>query len=255
MRRDISEWLNYLRSDVGYEGWRFDYVKGYPGKYTGEYIANTHPAPKMVVGEFWDTCSYTEGVLDYNQNAHRQRTINWIDSTGGRSGAFDFTTKAVLQEAIGRREYWRLIDPAGRPPGVLGFWPSRAVTFIDNHDTGSTLNHWPFPSHGIAQGYAYILTHPGTPTVFTDHLYDGNLRGGILALMDLRKKLRIHSRSSVKILGVDAEHYAAMIDGGALIVKIGPGDFSPHMDERAREVSNKWDIAASGDEWCVWVQN
>jgi hypothetical protein len=26
---------------------------------------------------------------------------------------------------------------------------SRAITFIDNHDTGSTLNHWPFPSQHL----------------------------------------------------------------------------------------------------------
>lgn len=35
-------------------------------------------------------------------------------------------------------EFWRLRDPQGKPPGVMGWWPSRAVTFIDNHDTGST---------------------------------------------------------------------------------------------------------------------
>lgn len=27
----------------------------------------------------------------------------------------------------------------GRPPGVLGLWPSRAVTFLENHDTGALL--------------------------------------------------------------------------------------------------------------------
>ena len=32
-----------------------------------------------------------------SQDAHRQRTIDWIDSTGGSAAAFDFTTKAVLQ--------------------------------------------------------------------------------------------------------------------------------------------------------------
>lgn len=37
-----------------------------------------------------------------------------------------------------RCEYWRLSDPKGKPPGVVGWWPSRAVTFIENHDTGST---------------------------------------------------------------------------------------------------------------------
>ncbi len=83
------------------------------------------------------------------QDTHRQRTVNWCDATGGTAGAFDFTTKGVLQEALGRNELWRLVDSKGQPPGMVGLWPSRAVTFIDNHDTGSTLNHWPFPSHHL----------------------------------------------------------------------------------------------------------
>jgi hypothetical protein len=28
---------------------------------------------------------------------HRQRIINWMDSTGGLCAAFDFTTKGILQ--------------------------------------------------------------------------------------------------------------------------------------------------------------
>jgi len=34
-------------------------------------------------------------------------------------------------------EYWRLVDHEGRPPGLMGWWPSKATTFIDNHDTGA----------------------------------------------------------------------------------------------------------------------
>lgn len=73
----------------------------------------------------------------------------------------------------------------GRPPGFVGMWPSRAITFIDNHDTGSTLNHWPFPGHRLQEGYAYIITHPGTPCIFYDHLYQqGGLREvGILPFL------------------------------------------------------------------------
>lgn len=52
---------------------------------------------------------------------------------------------------MGRKEYWRLSDTKGRPSGMLGVWPSRAITFIDNHDTGSTLNHWPFPHNHLNQ--------------------------------------------------------------------------------------------------------
>lgn len=73
--------------------------------------------PEMAFGEYWDTCDYTDGVLNYNQDAHRQRTINWCDQTGGCSAAFDFTTKGILQEALGRSELWRLVDAQ-----VTGWW-------------------------------------------------------------------------------------------------------------------------------------
>ena len=45
--------------------------------------------------------------------------------------------QGILQDALERTEYWRLKDAAGKPPGVMGWWPSRAVTFLDNHDTGA----------------------------------------------------------------------------------------------------------------------
>lgn len=44
------------------------------------------------------------------QDGHRQRTVNWVDSTGGTNAAFDFTTKGILQEALQRNELWRLVD-------------------------------------------------------------------------------------------------------------------------------------------------
>ncbi|MCI12337.1 rootletin-like, partial [Trifolium medium] len=69
--------------------------------------------------------------------AHRQRIVNWINATGGTSSAFDITTKGILHSAL-HNEYWRMIDPQGKPTGVMGWWPSRAVTFLENHDTGST---------------------------------------------------------------------------------------------------------------------
>ena len=61
------------------------------GKYVRQYIDSTVPA--MAVGEYWDTCEYTDGVLNYNQDSHRQRTVSWCDQTGGTSAAFDFTLK------------------------------------------------------------------------------------------------------------------------------------------------------------------
>lgn len=45
--------------------------------------------------------------------------------------------QGILHSAL-HDQYWRLIDPQGKPTGVMGWWPSRACTFLENHDTGST---------------------------------------------------------------------------------------------------------------------
>lgn len=63
-----------------------------------EYLDAT--VPELAFGEYWDTCEYTDGVLNYNQDAHRQRTVNWCDRTGGTSAAFDFTTKGECIAAL-----------------------------------------------------------------------------------------------------------------------------------------------------------
>lgn len=91
-----------------------------------------------------------------------------------------------------------MLGPQGKPPGVIGLWPSRSVTFIDNHDTGSSLQHWPFPWNHIEEGYCYILTHPGTPCIFYDHFFDGGLGNKIRELVRLRKRTKISARSKVR---------------------------------------------------------
>lgn len=68
-----------------------------------------------------------------------------------------------------------LTPPPPPPVQVLGWWPSRAVSFLENHDTGSSQNHWPFPAQHLQQGYVYLLTHPGTPCIFYDHLWTDGL--------------------------------------------------------------------------------
>ncbi|KAK9915375.1 hypothetical protein WJX75_008171 [Coccomyxa subellipsoidea] len=247
VRQDIIKWLKLLRS-IGFDGFRFDFVKGYSGEFVKEYLDAT--VPELAFGEYWDTCEYTDGVLNYNQDAHRQRTVNWCDRTGGTSAAFDFTTKGILQEAMGRGEYWRLIDSQGRPPGLLGMWPSRAVTFIENHDTGSTLNHWPFPSSHLLEGYAYIITHPGSPCIFYDHFFAEGLGQGIREMIKIRSRLGIQCRSKVVILKAVGDLYAASIDS-KIAMKVGPGDWSPEAANL--QVGQKdWKLATSGPNYAIW---
>ncbi|GMI83080.1 hypothetical protein HRI_001977300 [Hibiscus trionum] len=144
-----------------------------------------------------------------------------------------FTKRKKLRFSLLRHQnllmfFWRLRDPQGKPPGAMGWWPSRAVTFIDNHDTGSTQAHWPFPSNHIMEGYAYILTHPGIPTVFYDHFYDwgDSIHEQIVKLMNIRRRQDIHSRSSVRILESQNNLYSAMI-GDKVCMNIGDGSWCP----------------------------
>ncbi|KAJ8773734.1 hypothetical protein K2173_006384 [Erythroxylum novogranatense] len=197
VRKDIKEWLNWLRKEIGYDGWRLDFARGFWGGYVKDYLDASEPY--FVVGEYWDSLGYTYGEMNYNQDAHRQRIIDWINATGGIAGAFDITTKGILHSVLERCEYWRLSDQKGKPPGVVGWWPSRAVTFIENHDTGSTQGHWRFPGGKEMEGYAYILTHPGTPAVFFDHIFSHH-RSEISALIALRKRNKIHCRSKVSAI-------------------------------------------------------
>lgn len=163
VQNELSDWMNWLKSEIGFHGWRFDFVKGYAAYITKIYMQRTFP--DFAVGEKWDNLAYgQDGKPEYNQDAHRNALVNWVAEAGGAVTAFDFTTKGILQAAV-QGELWRMNDSNGNPPGMIGIKPQNAVTFIDNHDTGSTQNQWPFPSDKVMQGYAYILTHPGIPTI------------------------------------------------------------------------------------------
>ena len=73
-----------------------------------------------------------------------------------------------------------------------------AALRAQNHDTGSTLNHWPFPWNHLHEGYAYILTHPGTPTIFCDHFFADGLGDSIRELLKIRKRAGLHCRSKAR---------------------------------------------------------
>ncbi|MQM09744.1 hypothetical protein Taro_042619, partial [Colocasia esculenta] len=67
VRKDIIEWLRWLRKSVGFQDFRFDYVKGYAPKFIKEYVEESRPI--FSVGEYWDSCNYSapNNRLDYNQ--------------------------------------------------------------------------------------------------------------------------------------------------------------------------------------------
>ncbi|KAH7314864.1 hypothetical protein KP509_21G024900 [Ceratopteris richardii] len=241
---ELTDWMNWLKADIGFDGWRFDFVKGYAPKFTKLYCERT--LPNFAVGELWTSLTYDNGQPSYDQNGHRQVLCDWIDGTSGLSTAFDFTTKGILQSAV-CGEFWRLKDAQGKPPGLAGWYPDKAVTFIDNHDTGSTQRHWNFPDDKVLLGYVYILTHPGTPCVFYDHFFSWGLQQQIGELIHLRKRAGVNASSNIRIDAAESDIYVANIDE-KIIVKLGPRfDMGSLLPD-----SVNWKLALSGVDFAVW---
>ena len=246
VQRELKEWLLWLKSDLGFDAWRLDFARGYSPEMAKVYIDGT--SPSLAVAEVWDNMATGgDGKPNYDQDAHRQNLVNWVDKVGGAASAgmvFDFTTKGILNAAV-EGELWRLIDPQGKAPGVMGWWPAKAVTFVDNHDTGSTQAMWPFPSDKVMQGYAYILTHPGIPCIFYDHFFTWGFKDEIAALVAIRKRNGITATSALKILMHEGDAYVAEIDG-KVVVKIGS-----RYDVGA-VIPAGFVTSAHGNDYAVW---
>ncbi|MDD5092703.1 MAG: alpha-amylase family glycosyl hydrolase, partial [Candidatus Wallbacteria bacterium] len=102
VRDSLIQWMKMLKSDIGFDGWRYDYGRGYHASFVAMY--NQATAPGFSVGEIWTD-------LDINNpDYHRQQICNWLDDADGLSAGFDFTTKGLLQNAVSTGQYWRLKD-------------------------------------------------------------------------------------------------------------------------------------------------
>jgi alpha-amylase len=260
VRRDLIRYLLQLKS-AGYRGWRYDMVHGYHAKWIAVYDRASQP---------------TFAVGEYDWGAHDAQR-GWIWHTAaipGRletsSSVFDFTTLFTLRDHKGDFGAWYGF---GAGIGMVGDntdahpWKNKAVTFLENHDTGYRTNEDGTPQQHheadsfannweVEQAYAQILTHPGVPTVYWKHYFDwgAGLRDKIQALINARKVAGVnagsalHLQHNAQIKGI----YAARIVGrnGDLYVRIGGGDrdwqpfYSGYADYREY---------AQGDGWKVWV--
>ena len=99
--------------------------------------------------------------------------------------------------------------------------PSSAVTFVDNHDTGSSQHHWELDPADVGIANVFILTHPGYPSVSWEHYF--NNKTHIQKLIQIRKDAKIKNTSAITVLAQTTTNYAAKItgdDGHERIVKI-----------------------------------
>ncbi len=242
VQQAIINWLNWLKSDIGFSGWRWDLVKGYHPRFVGMY--NDATKPSFSVAELAEVEPLP--LVDWINRTYGKDDIDSApDRTGGKSCAFDFATRHYLKRAFEENNFEVLKSVDGRCPGLIGHWPAMAVTFLDNHDTEPASHDDPHPTDFVAAGYAYLLTHPGKPCVFWPHLFDwpDPLPETIKQLIALRREATLHAESGVHIVAAQPDLYAATIDD-KIALKLGPAPWQPEGDG--------WEGALDGADFAVW---
>ena len=235
-QQNIKTYEDFLLNEMGYTGFRYDFVKGYDPKYIKMY--NEASKPKFSVGEYWQGT-----VTDTKSGDHPFGGVkDWVDATGKASAAFDFPMKYLIRDAFGGN--WKeLANYTTRT--LVAQEPQYAVTFIDNHDTGEPHDN-PDPQRAnVEAANAYILAMPGTPCIWISHWkpYKYTIKKCILA----RKIAGVTNTSSIIKSEGQANGYVLIVEGtkGKVLLLLGSPTYS----------TDGYQLACEGSEFKYYVSD
>lgn len=235
VRDMFKAYAQWLRNEIGYDGFRYDYCKGFHMSHVNEY--NTAGKAFFSVLEYWDG--------DVNVLQSRLNDANWNTCT------FDFATKyTALNNGIAAGNY-----NGCRGAGLLGAGKGRyAVTFVDSHDSYQRdANEFLGPGNSMKnldgktmQANAYILCMPGTPCVFYPHWV--TWKADIKAIINARYKAGVHNESAVNDESGNG-YYKATVTGtnGQIRLLLGP-----NSDYNTTPAG--FTLAAKGTNWGVYYK-
>jgi len=157
----ILNHAKWMIEEIGFDGFRYDFVKGFGGWivraiHDRTYTRQGTPVDIFGVGECWAGDEYIDGWLD---------DVNtWA---ANRVGAFDFPLRYRLKELCD--SYGFSLRRLAEGGVLMKDRPFEAVTFVDNHDFRDSEH--PAIMNDKLLAYAVILTHEGYPCVFWQDYY------------------------------------------------------------------------------------
>ena len=180
---ELTEYSRWLIEDIGFDGLRYDFVKGYGAWIINAILERLYKKDNVInfspfgVGEYWDSDMYITQWLR-ETNAFTDNPVS----------AFDFPLRGRLK-ALCDNSGFSLTTLTENGTLVTDGLASRAVTFVENHDivrTDAIVND-------KMLAYAYILTHEGYPCVFWQDYYNWDLaqeenNSGIAALIKVHEQ-------------------------------------------------------------------
>ena len=240
-QKNVKAYLDFLLNDLGYIGFRYDFVKGYAAKYVGLY--NQTAKPQFSVGECWD--------------GNKTVVTNWLNGTKVdgviQSAAFDFPMKYYINAAFSNNgSNWGSLDKAALSNDAA--YARYAVTFVDNHDSGRPSSEGGDPLYAnVEAANAFILAMPGTPCVWLSHWKSNKL--AIKKLILARKAAGLTNQSEILSHTASANGYVLKVKGtkGEVLLVLGAASAATDGYQLAVEgtnykyyVSNGVDISALG---------
>lgn len=248
VRQMFRAYAKWMVDVMKYDGFRYDYAKGFHMSHVDDYNANAGVYFSVV--EFWEGNPNTlwNAICDANQNTY----------------AFDFGMKFnVMNDGIASFNYAKCKNPNALIGIGKGKW---AVNFIDNHDTFERGNGYDFGGDAmhpdtkdrLLQAHAYMLSMPGVPCVF--YPYWKKYKNEIAPMVLARKAVGVHSESGVsdEVVG---NGYRAHVYGskGELIVELGDAVSESHYGFREVAAGNGYKMfityEAAGAELTVSPQS
>ncbi len=238
---ELMEYVRWLIEDIGFDGLRYDFVKGYGTWIVTallERLYNKNSQPNFSpfgVGEYWDddiyisewlrqTNSFTDNPVCAFDFPLRGRLKNWCDQYG-------FSMKTLLEKGT----------------LVTDGLAKEAVTFVENHDISRTD---PVINDKLL-AYAYILTHEGYPCVFWQDYFNLGLAmqssaNGIEALVNVHEQ---NAAGDTAVLYCDDDLYIMQRSGninqkGLIVVLNNSGRWN------GRTVNTQW--ASTGFKPAAW---
>lgn len=194
VQKNVMAYEDFLLHDLGYAGFRYDFVKGFAPRFVGLY--NKTADVQFSVGECWD--------------GNKTIVTNWINGTKQdgviQSAAFDFPLKYYINDAFSQGKWSRLNG------GCLADdnnYKRYAVTFVDNHDTGRS-GECPLYAN-VEAANAYILTMPGTPCVWLGHWK--TYKTTIKRLITVRRAVGITNQSAIITKQAKTNGYVLVTEG------------------------------------------
>lgn len=237
-QQNIKTYEDFLLNEMGYTGFRYDFVKGYDPKYIKMY--NEASKPKFSVGEYWQGSVTASKKDDHPFGGVK----DWVEATDKTSAAFDFPMKHLIKGAFNDGN-WKLLATNYTTSTLVGIEPQYAVTFIDNHDTGEPhVNPDPLRAN-VEAANAYILALPGTPCIWISHWkpYKYTIKKCILA----RKIAGVTNTSSI----IESE---GQDNGYVLIVKGTKGNVLLLLGSPTYSTAG-YQLACEGENFKYYVSN